>query len=54
MKACCTSAKRPLRRCHPRDLLVQVQNYCAYNDLPVEMKPDYFDVVVENYFTVVG
>ncbi len=46
--------KRPLRRCHPRDLLLQVQNYCAYNDLPVEMKPDYFDVIVDNYFTVVS
>lgn len=46
--------QRPLRRCHPRDLLVQIQNYCAYNDLPVEMKAEYFDVVVENYFTVVS
>lgn len=46
--------KRPLRRCHPRDLMVQIKNYCAYHGLPVEMKPDYFDKVVENYFTVVG
>jgi predicted ATPase with chaperone activity len=46
--------QRPPRRCHPRDLLLQIQNYCAYNDLPMEMKPEYFDVVVENYFTVVS
>jgi hypothetical protein len=45
---------RSLRRCHPRDLLLQIHNYCAYNDLPMEMRPEYFDVVVENYFTVVG
>ncbi len=45
--------KRPLRRCHPRDLLGQVRNYCAYNDLPVEMLPEYFDRVVDSYFTVV-
>jgi len=45
---------RPLRRCHPRDLLLQVQNYCNYNGLPLELTPAYFDLVVENYFTVVG
>ncbi len=38
---------RPLRRCHPRDLLSQVRNYCAYNDLPLEMRPEYFDRVVK-------
>lgn len=47
-------AERPMRRCHPRDLLLQIHNYCAYNDLTMEMKPDYFDMVVPNYFTVVG
>ncbi len=45
--------KRPLRRCHPRDLLGQVRNYCAYNDLQLEMRPEYFDRVVDSYFTVV-
>ena len=47
-------ANRPLRRCHPRDLLLQIRNYCAYVGLPVAMKPEYFDAAVENYFTVVG
>jgi predicted ATPase with chaperone activity len=46
-------AHRRLRRCHPRDLLLQIHNYCAYNDAPVEMLPEYFDRVVPNYFTVV-
>ena len=43
---------RPLRRCHPRDLLLQIRNYCVYNDLLVEMLPEYFDRVVSSYFTV--
>ena len=33
-------AGRPFRCCHPRDLLLQIRNYCAYNDLPLELKPD--------------
>ena len=45
---------RPLRRCQPRDLLYQVRNYCVYNELPVEMRPEYFDRVVPSYFTVVS
>ena len=44
---------RPLRRCQPRDLLSQIDNYCRYNDLPVEMRPEYFDRMVRSYFTVV-
>ncbi|HVX14934.1 MAG TPA: AAA family ATPase [Pirellulales bacterium] len=44
---------RALRRCHPRDLLGQVRNYCVYNELPVEMLPDYFDRAVKGYFTAV-
>jgi predicted ATPase with chaperone activity len=46
--------KRPLRRCHPRDLLLQIHSYCVYNDLEVELKSEYLDLVVENYFTVVS
>jgi len=44
---------RPMRRCHPRDLLSQIRNYCTYNELPMEMRPEYFDRVVSSYFTVV-
>jgi predicted ATPase with chaperone activity len=44
-------ANRPLRRCHPRDLLYQVRNYCSYQRLPLEMKREYFDRAVKTYFT---
>lgn len=46
-------AHRHMRRCHPRDLLQQIRNYCAYNELPMEMKQEYFDRAVKSYFTVV-
>jgi len=46
-------ASRPMRRCQPRDLLFQIRNYCVYNSLPMEMKPEHFDRVVPSYFTVV-
>jgi hypothetical protein len=45
-------AGRPMRFCHPRDLLLQIQNYCKYNDVPAEMTDEYFDRAVENYFAV--
>ena len=45
---------RRLRRCHPRDLLSQIRNFCTYNDLPMELRPEYFDRVVKSYFTVVA
>ena len=41
---------RELRRCHPRDLLTQVRNYCVYNDIRIEMRDEYFDTVVRSYF----
>lgn len=43
---------RPMRMCQPRDLLLQVKNYCLYNDLPVELKKEYLDFACENYFSV--
>jgi predicted ATPase with chaperone activity len=46
-------SNRPMRRCHPRDLLLQIRNYCRYLGQEMEMKSEYFDLVVENYFTVV-
>lgn len=45
--------KRPLRRCHPRDIMQQVRNYCTYNGLPLAMCPEYFDRVAGSFFTVV-
>jgi hypothetical protein len=43
---------RPFRNCQPRDLLLQVRNYCLYNDLDVELKNEYFDFACDNYFSV--
>jgi predicted ATPase with chaperone activity len=43
---------RPFRYCHPRDLLLQVRNFCVYNGVPVVLKPEYFDFAAMNYFTV--
>ncbi len=47
-------SNRPLRRCHPRDLLSQIRNYCVYNDLPMEMEQEHFDRVVCSYFTALS
>ncbi len=44
------TANRKLRRCHPRDLLNQIRNYCVYNDIRIEMRDEYFDHVVYSYF----
>ena len=43
---------RPFRNCQPRDLLLQVRNYCLYNDLKIELKNEYFDFACDNYFSV--
>jgi predicted ATPase with chaperone activity len=43
---------RPLRFCQPRDLLLQVKNYCLYYKTAPEMTSEYFDRAVENYFAV--
>jgi predicted ATPase with chaperone activity len=42
---------RRLRRCHARDLLQQIRNYCLYNDLPFEMAAEHFDEVARSFFT---
>ena len=47
------AAGRGFRRCHPRDLLRHLRSYCTYFGLPVELKPEYLDVVVDTYFTEV-
>ena len=43
---------RGFRACHPRDLLAQVKNYCNYKGLPKKLTPEYLDLAVENYFSV--
>ena len=43
---------RPLRFCHPRDLLLQIRSFCAYQDQPLEMTKEAFDLAVDIYFSV--
>lgn len=49
-----TPHKRPLRRCHARDLLTQISNYCAYHGRAMVLRPDYLDRVVNSYFTAMS
>ena len=44
---------RAKRRCHARDLLMQVRNYCRYHGLELELRPEYLDAAVETYFAMV-
>jgi hypothetical protein len=43
---------RAFRFCQPRDLMLQVCNYCKYHDTEPEMSVDSFNRAVENYFAV--
>jgi len=44
--------KRPFRCCQPRDLLLQIRNYCHYLQAPPVMSSEYLDYAVENYFAI--
>jgi predicted ATPase with chaperone activity len=46
-----TACARPLRRCHARDLLEQIQYYCEYNEYPPTINEQHLDYAVRNYFT---
>lgn len=41
---------RPLRYCHPRDLVQQVRAYCEFQDMPPVLSPKALDVAAKNYF----
>ena len=43
---------RPFRACQPRDLLLQVKNFCTFKQVPKKLTPEFFDHAVENYFSV--
>lgn len=43
---------RPIRSCQPRDLVLQVRNYCTYHRIPKKLTPEAFDFAVANYFSV--
>ncbi len=42
--------RRP-RRCHPRDLLKQVEAFCRYRQIPLGIRPDYLDRACKSYFS---
>jgi hypothetical protein len=46
------SVNRPFRCCQPRDLLLQIVNYCRYMSQQPEMTREYVDYAVENYFAI--
>ncbi|MBX2801174.1 MAG: ATP-binding protein [Myxococcales bacterium] len=41
---------RPMRMCHPRDLLMQVVHLCEYERRPLTAGPAEWDRVIANYF----
>ena len=43
---------RPFRSCQPRDLLLQVRNYCIYKGEAKKLSPKGFDFAVANYFSM--
>ncbi|MEK6260719.1 MAG: AAA family ATPase [Planctomycetota bacterium] len=43
---------RPMRSCQPRDLLLQVRNFCTYKQHSRKLTPAAFDFAVANYFSV--
>ncbi len=45
---------RPFRLCQPRDLLLQVKNYCQYHAQPLQLSNAAFDAAVENYFSAMS
>lgn len=47
-----TPTNRPLRNCHPRDLLLQVTNYCKYLKQPKELTKESLDFACDNYFSI--
>lgn len=43
---------RPFRCCHPRDLLLQIKNYCHYKRQTPSLTKETVDFAVANYFAV--
>ncbi len=41
---------RAIRRCHPRDLLNQVANFCKYRKLALVIRPEFIDQACRSYF----
>ena len=43
---------RSFRNCHPRDLLLQIQNQCVFREKPLVLTREGFDEAVDLYFTL--
>jgi hypothetical protein len=46
------SKQRPFRNCQPRDLLLQVRNYCIYKKQPKVISRKALDFAVDTYFSM--
>ncbi len=44
-------SNRPMRRCHPRDLLKQVKNSCSYRKIRLQLKAELLDQAWRTYFS---
>ncbi len=44
--------QRAFRNCHPRDLLLQVKNYCTFMGHPYKMSRENLDWAIDSYFSV--
>ncbi|MFP6764688.1 MAG: AAA family ATPase [Planctomycetaceae bacterium] len=45
---------RSLKACHPRDLLMQIHNFCIFNEKPIVLTKDSIDFAVNCYFSVLS
>lgn len=50
MKKHYTDINRPLRACHPRDLLKQMASFATYRDDPMIMTKELIDLAATSYF----
>jgi hypothetical protein len=46
------AAGRPMRCCHPRDLVLQIRSYCLFHGLTPEFSEQAMEFAVKNYFAV--
>ncbi|MCE9547144.1 MAG: AAA family ATPase [Planctomycetia bacterium] len=45
-------AERRMRYCHPRDLLLQVRNFCLFHEMQPAMSNEALDAAATNYFAI--
>jgi len=42
---------KKMRRCHPRDLLLQVKSFCTYRKIEPTLRPEFLDQACRSYFS---